>query len=243
MIYSGSVTELLSALLHSPSTQLESYFTRSTNSLLGGETLHNVAYTLSEVTLIDETQGRNNEDLMFDTGVLNCDEVFQEPMVNTATTRSSIPDSAVDPVTTADEVVTIASVEILEELTVAQTLFSELGIKREFNVARTPQQNGVAERKNRTLIEAARTMVLVIKPYNKTPYELIRGRPPLIDFMKHFGCSVTILNTRDHLGKFEGKADEGYFVGYFVGSSRIVEETLNIRFLENLPNVKGNGPD
>ncbi|GKA60329.1 putative ribonuclease H-like domain-containing protein, partial [Tanacetum coccineum] len=116
------------------------------------------------------------------------------------------------------------------------------GIKREFSVARTPQQNGVAERKNRTLIEAARTMlvdsklpttfwaeavntacyvlnrVLVIKPHNKTPYELIRGRPPLIDFMKPFGCPVTILNTRDHLGKFDGKADEGYFVGYSVVS-------------------------
>ncbi|GJV44154.1 putative ribonuclease H-like domain-containing protein [Tanacetum coccineum] len=125
------------------------------------------------------------------------------------------------------------------------------GIKREFSVARTPQQNGVAERKNRTLIEAARTMlvdsklpttfwaeavntacyvlnrVLVIKPHNKTPYELIRGRPPLIDFMKPFGCPVTILNTRDHLGKFDEKANEGYFVG----------------FLENTPNVKGNGLD
>ncbi|GJT85816.1 putative ribonuclease H-like domain-containing protein [Tanacetum coccineum] len=110
------------------------------------------------------------------------------------------------------------------------------GIKKEFSVARTPQQNGVAERKNRTLIEDARTMlvdsklpttfwteavktacyvlnrVLVIKPHNKTPYELIRGRTPLIDFMKPFGCPVTILNTRDHLGKFDGKADEGFFV-------------------------------
>nr|GFC04139.1 retrovirus-related Pol polyprotein from transposon TNT 1-94 [Tanacetum cinerariifolium] len=64
---------------------------------------------------------------------------------------------------------------------------------------------------------------LVTKPHNKTPYELIRGRPPLIDFMKPFGCPVTILNTRDNLGKFEGKTDEGYF--------------------ENAPNVKGNGPD
>ncbi|GKB16764.1 putative ribonuclease H-like domain-containing protein [Tanacetum coccineum] len=150
------------------------------------------------------------------------------------------------------------------------------GIKREFSVARTPQQNGVAERRNRTLIEAARTMlvdsklpttfwaeavntacyvlnrVLVIKPHNKTPYELIRGRTPLIDFMKPFGCPVTILNTRDHLGKFDGKADEGFFVGYSVVSkamrvfnkrTRIVEETLNNRFLENTHNVTGNGPD
>ncbi|GKA86731.1 putative ribonuclease H-like domain-containing protein, partial [Tanacetum coccineum] len=126
------------------------------------------------------------------------------------------------------------------------------GIKREFSIARTPHQNGVAERKNRTLIEAARTMVLVIKPNSKTPYELIRGRTPLIDFMKPFGCPVTILNTRDHLGKFDGKANEGFFVGYslvskpmrvFSKRTRIVEETLNIRFLENAPNVIGNGPD
>nr|GEU53280.1 retrovirus-related Pol polyprotein from transposon TNT 1-94 [Tanacetum cinerariifolium] len=86
------------------------------------------------------------------------------------------------------------------------------GIKREYSVARTPQQNEIAKKRNRTLIEAARTMALVTKPYNKIPYELIRGRPPLIDFMKPFGCPVTILNTRDNLGKFEGKANEGYFV-------------------------------
>ncbi|GKD02517.1 putative ribonuclease H-like domain-containing protein, partial [Tanacetum coccineum] len=125
------------------------------------------------------------------------------------------------------------------------------GIKREFSVARTPPQNRVTERKNRTLIEAARTMVLIIKPHNKTPYELIRGRPLLLDFMKPFGCRVTILNTRDHLGKFDGKADEGFFrysvtskaMRVFNKRTRIVEETLNIRFLENAPNVKGNGPD
>ncbi|GJV00454.1 putative ribonuclease H-like domain-containing protein [Tanacetum coccineum] len=124
-------------------------------------------------------------------------------------------------------------------------------IKRKFSVARTPQQNVIAERKNRTLIEVARTMVLVIKPHNKTPYELIRRRPPLIDFMKPFGYPVTILNTRDHLGKFDGKGDERYFVRYSVVSkaisvfnkrTRIVEETLNIIFLENTPNVKGKGP-
>ncbi|GJW30254.1 retrovirus-related pol polyprotein from transposon TNT 1-94 [Tanacetum coccineum] len=149
------------------------------------------------------------------------------------------------------------------------------GIKREFSVARTPQQNGVAERKNRTLLEAAKTMlvdfnlpttfwaeavntacyvlnrVIVIKSYNKTPYELIRGRTPLIDFMKPFGCPVTILNTRDNLGKFDEKADEGFFwysmiskvVRVFNRRTKIVEETLNIKFLENAPNVKENGPD
>ncbi|GJR52048.1 putative ribonuclease H-like domain-containing protein [Tanacetum coccineum] len=110
--------------------------------------------------------------------------------------------------------------------------------------------NGFVERRNITQIEAART--IPIKPHNKTPYELIRGRTPLIDFMKPFGCPVTILNTRDHLGKFDGKADERFFVRYSVVSkamrvfnkrARIVEETLNNRFLENTPNVTGNGLD
>ncbi|GJX43763.1 putative ribonuclease H-like domain-containing protein [Tanacetum coccineum] len=148
------------------------------------------------------------------------------------------------------------------------------GIKREFSVARTPQQNGVAERKNRTLIEAARTMladsllpttfwaeavntacyvqnrVLVTKPHNKTPYELLLGRPPSIRFMRPFGCPVTILNTLDPLGKFDGKADEGFLVGYSINSkafrvfntrTRKVEENLHINFLENKPNVAGSG--
>ncbi|GJZ70607.1 putative ribonuclease H-like domain-containing protein [Tanacetum coccineum] len=94
------------------------------------------------------------------------------------------------------------------------------GIKREISVASTPQQNGVAERKNRTLIEAATTMladsllpttfwaeaintacyiqnrVLITKPHNKTPYELLI----------------------DHLDKFEGKADEGFLVGHSINS-------------------------
>ncbi|GJT63037.1 putative ribonuclease H-like domain-containing protein [Tanacetum coccineum] len=109
----------------------------------------------------------------------------------------------------------------------------ENGIKREYSVARTPQQNGVAERRNRTLIEAARTMladsklpttfwaeavstacyvqnrVLVVKPHNKTPYELFRGFKPALSFMRPFRCHVTILNTLDSLGKFDGKSDEG----------------------------------
>ncbi|GJR18068.1 ribonuclease H-like domain-containing protein [Tanacetum coccineum] len=150
------------------------------------------------------------------------------------------------------------------------------GIKREFSVARTPQQNGVAERKNRTLIEAARTMladsklpttfwaeavntacyvqnrVLVTKPHNKTPYELFLGRKPALGFMKPFGCLVTILNTIDHLGKFDGKADEGFFVGYSINSkafrvfnsrTRIVEENLHVQFSENTPNIAGSGPN
>nr|GEU51076.1 hypothetical protein [Tanacetum cinerariifolium] len=94
------------------------------------------------------------------------------------------------------------------------------GIKKEFSVARTPQQNGVAERRNRTLSEAARTMVLVVKPYNKTPYELFRGRTPVLSFIRPFGCHVTILNTLDYLGKFDGKSDEGFFIRYLFNSKK-----------------------
>ncbi|GJX72848.1 ribonuclease H-like domain-containing protein [Tanacetum coccineum] len=80
------------------------------------------------------------------------------------------------------------------------------GIKRKFSVARTPQQNGVAKRKKRILIEAARTI------YQNLLLPTTFGLKQLIlhDFMRPFRCPVTILNTLDHLGKFEGKADEGF---------------------------------
>ncbi|GKF53221.1 hypothetical protein Tco_0160131, partial [Tanacetum coccineum] len=73
---------------------------------------------------------------------------------------------------------------------------------------------------------------------------------PQIGHLKPFGCQVTILNTSDHLGKFEGKADDGYLVGYAPNSkayrvynltNKRVEETLNLRFLEDKPNVQGIG--
>ncbi|GJS76214.1 putative ribonuclease H-like domain-containing protein [Tanacetum coccineum] len=134
--------------------------------------------------------------------------------------------------------------------------YTKKGIKRELSNARTPQQNGVAKRRNRTLIEAARTMVLVNKSYNKTPYELFNGRTPAIGFLKLFGCHVMILNTLDHLGKFDAKGDEGYFVGYSLSSkafrvfnkrTKKVEENLHVDFLENKPiekvEEKGAGPN
>nr|GEZ53685.1 hypothetical protein [Tanacetum cinerariifolium] len=112
------------------------------------------------------------------------------------------------------------------------------GIKREFSNAKTPHQNGVAERRNRTLIKAVRTMmadaklpvtfwakavytacyvqnrVLVNKSKNKTPYKLFNGRTSPIGFLKPFGCHVMILNTLDNLGKFKAKGDEYYFIRY-----------------------------
>nr|GFA91791.1 hypothetical protein [Tanacetum cinerariifolium] len=105
-------------------------------------------------------------------------------------------------------------------------------IKREFSVPRTLQ-------------------VLVTKPHNKTPYELLHGRTPSIGFMRPFGCPVTILNTLDSFKKFKGKVDEGFMVGYsisiksfrvFNSRTRIVQETLHVNFLENNPNIAGSGP-
>ncbi|KAI3769619.1 hypothetical protein L6452_00728 [Arctium lappa] len=149
------------------------------------------------------------------------------------------------------------------------------GIERQYSAPRTPQQNGVAERRNRTLIEVARSLladsklpitfwaetvntacyvqnrVLVVKPKNKTPYELLNKRKPFIGFFKPFGCPCTILNTKSHLGKFDSKADDGFLVGYssqskayrvFNTSSRIIEESDNVKCNENTPNPIGSGP-
>ncbi|GJV96179.1 putative ribonuclease H-like domain-containing protein [Tanacetum coccineum] len=160
-------------------------------------------------------------------------------------------------------------------LVVTDDYSREKGIKREYSIAMTPQQNGVAERRNRTLIEAAITMladsklpttfwaeavstacyvqnrVLVVKPHNKTPYELFRGFKPALSFMIPFVCHVTILNTLDSLGKFDGKSDKGFFVGYSLSNKAIrvyntrtrrVEENLHIGFLENKPMIEWNGP-
>nr|GFD04968.1 hypothetical protein [Tanacetum cinerariifolium] len=56
--------------------------------------------------------------------------------------------------------------------------------------------------------------VSVTSPHNKTPYALLTGNIPTVSHFKPFGCHVTILITSDHLGKFDGKVDEGYIVGY-----------------------------
>ncbi|GJZ28015.1 putative ribonuclease H-like domain-containing protein [Tanacetum coccineum] len=91
---------------------------------------------------------------------------------------------------------------------------------------------------------------LVTKPHNKKPYELVSRKVPNISHLKPFGCLVTILNTSNHLGKFEGKADEGFIVGYASHSkayrvynlfNKKIEETLNLRYLEDKPNVQGLG--
>ncbi|GJU48018.1 putative ribonuclease H-like domain-containing protein [Tanacetum coccineum] len=124
----------------------------------------------------------------------------------------------------------------------------EKGIKREYSIAKTPQQNSAEAVSTACYVQ---NRVLVVKPHNKTPYKLFRGFKPALSFMKPFGCHVTILNTLDSLGKFDGKSDKGFFVGYSLSSKAFrvyntrtmrVEENLHIGFLENKPMIEGNGP-
>ena len=119
-----------------------------------------------------------------------------------------------------------------------ETFCKKKGINHNFSFPRTPQQNGVVERKNRTLQECARTLLngcslpkhfwaeavatacyvlnrISIRPLTKnTSYELFNNKKPNISYFKVFGSKCFILNTKDQLGKFDSKADEGIFVGY-----------------------------
>nr|GFB88869.1 retrovirus-related Pol polyprotein from transposon TNT 1-94 [Tanacetum cinerariifolium] len=116
--------------------------------------------------------------------------------------------------------------------------FDEVGITQQFSAARTPQQNGVVGRRNRTLIGAARTMLtfanipsflwaeaiatacftqnrsFVHKHFDKTPYDLIKKRKPNIKFFRVFGCRCYLLNDYEDVGKLKAKGDIGVFVGY-----------------------------
>ncbi|GKF47983.1 retrovirus-related pol polyprotein from transposon TNT 1-94, partial [Tanacetum coccineum] len=133
------------------------------------------------------------------------------------------------------------------------------------------QQNGIAERRNRTLIKAARTMLngsvlskhfwtatvmiacytqnrsIIVKRYDKTPYEIFRERNPDISYFYVFGCVMFIHNHKDHLGKFDANADDGYFQGYsFVSKSfrvfntrrQQIEETYHVTFDESMEAIK-----
>ena len=115
----------------------------------------------------------------------------------------------------------------------------EHGISHNFSAPRTPQQNGVVERKNRTLEEMGRTLLIssklprefwneairtscyilnraLIRPLlNKTSYELFRNRTPNVSHLKVFGCRCYIHNNgKDNLEKFDPRSDEGVFLGY-----------------------------
>ncbi|KAJ9542388.1 hypothetical protein OSB04_028894 [Centaurea solstitialis] len=113
-----------------------------------------------------------------------------------------------------------------------------VGIKHTFAAVRTPQQNGVVERRNRTLVEAARTMLaysklpmflwaeavdtacytqnrsIVNNRFGKTPYELINNQVPNIGHFRVFGCRCFVLNDREDRHKLQAKSDEAIFIGY-----------------------------
>ncbi|GJT74035.1 retrovirus-related pol polyprotein from transposon TNT 1-94 [Tanacetum coccineum] len=130
---------------------------------------------------------------------------------------------------------------IIDEYSRNSTLVNfcdEKGISQNFSSPYTPEQNGVAERKNRTLIEATRTMLsgsifskqywieavatacytqnrsTIVKRHLKTPYEIFRKRIPNISFLYVFGCPVYLHNHKDHLRKFDEKVDDDYLIGY-----------------------------
>ncbi|KAI3729977.1 hypothetical protein L6452_18650 [Arctium lappa] len=125
---------------------------------------------------------------------------------------------------------------------ILQAFYNEHGIQQQFSAARTPQQNGVVERRNRTLVEAARSMLaysslpislwaeaistacytqnrsILHRRFNKTPYELMNGIKPNIKYFKAFGSKCYVLNDRDNLNKFAPKTDEAIFLGYSISS-------------------------
>ncbi|GJV38105.1 retrovirus-related pol polyprotein from transposon TNT 1-94 [Tanacetum coccineum] len=120
--------------------------------------------------------------------------------------------------------------------------YEKLGIIQQFSIARTPQQNGVVERRNRTLVKAARIVLifsksleflwaeaistacftqnrsLIHKRYNKTPYELLRGRKPNVEYFYVFRSLCYPTNDREDLGKIKPKAYIGIFIGYLESS-------------------------
>ncbi|GJU49096.1 retrovirus-related pol polyprotein from transposon TNT 1-94 [Tanacetum coccineum] len=89
---------------------------------------------------------------------------------------------------------------------------NEKGISQNFSSPCTPEQNGVAKRRNKTLIKAARTISIIVKRHGKTAYDVFSGRAPDISYLHVFGCPVH--NHRNHLGKFYEKANDGFFLGY-----------------------------
>ncbi|KAI3728074.1 hypothetical protein L6452_16702 [Arctium lappa] len=125
---------------------------------------------------------------------------------------------------------------------ILQAFYNEHGIQQQFSAARTPQQNGVVERRNRTLVEASRSMLaysglpislwaeaistacytqnrsILHRRFNKTPYELMNGIKPNIKYFKAFGSKCYVLDDRDNLNKFAPKADEAIFLGYSISS-------------------------
>ena len=92
---------------------------------------------------------------------------------------------------------------------------------------------------------------VIVKRHDKTPYEIFRKRIPDISYFHVFGCPVFIHNHKDHLGKFDAKSDDGYFLGYsFVSKAfrvfntrrQQVEETYHVTFDESIEAIQFSDP-
>ncbi|GKE82929.1 retrovirus-related pol polyprotein from transposon TNT 1-94 [Tanacetum coccineum] len=140
---------------------------------------------------------------------------------------------------------------------ILKSSYEKLGILHHTSIAQMPQQNGVVERRNRTLVEALvllKNHSLVHPRYNKTPYELIKGRKPNFQYFHVFGSLCYPTNDRDDLGKMKPKADIGIFVGYSESSrgfrvynrrTRKIMETIHVKFDELMAmasECKNSGP-
>nr|GEU70880.1 hypothetical protein [Tanacetum cinerariifolium] len=88
---------------------------------------------------------------------------------------------------------------------------------------------------------------IIVKRHDKTPYEIFRERIPDINYFHVFGCPVFIHNHKDHLGKFDAKADDGYFLRYsfvlkdfrvFNTGRQQVEETYRVTFDESIEAIR-----
>nr|GEU44122.1 hypothetical protein [Tanacetum cinerariifolium] len=111
--------------------------------------------------------------------------------------------------------------------------FDDVGIYHQTSSVKTPQKNGMVERRNQTLVEAARII--------KTLYELINGRKPDISFLHVFGAICYPKNDREDIGKLGANGDIGFFICYFANScayrvynrrTRKIMETMNVTFDE-----------
>ncbi|GKC24711.1 retrovirus-related pol polyprotein from transposon TNT 1-94 [Tanacetum coccineum] len=110
------------------------------------------------------------------------------------------------------------------------------------STTRTPKQSGIVERRNRTLIEAARTMLSAAKlPHEKTPYHIINGRKPSIKFFHIFGCLCYIAKDGQNLNKIKEKGNACTFVGFSTTSkgyrvynkrTRLIFEKIHVNFDE-----------
>ncbi|KAJ9541661.1 hypothetical protein OSB04_028167 [Centaurea solstitialis] len=149
---------------------------------------------------------------------------------------------------------------------VIEEYLASVGITHNFSASRTPQQNGVVERKNKTIVEAARTMLnasglpltfwaeavstvcytknisLVVKRFEKTPYQLLHNKRPNIKIFHVFGCKCYVLNDREPIGKFDLKGDDAIFIGYawdsvpykvYIPRTQIVVVSTNVKFDDN----------